>query len=88
MSSQAISDIKSYRRRLLRHHISEFEIAAEAGQESLFTADVDWGLMVRMITQLAGDIGKDQTAKLLHRLADLTAEGAFLSFSKTDLTEI
>lgn len=88
MSSPVISNIKSYRRRLLRHHISEFEIAVEAGRESLFTADADWGLMVRMITQLAGDIGKDQTAKLLQRLADLTSKGAFLSFSKTDLTEI
>ncbi|MBS4045656.1 MAG: hypothetical protein KG075_04880 [Alphaproteobacteria bacterium] len=88
MSTQRTSDIKNYRRRLLRHHQTEFEIAAEAAKEGQFTEEVDWPRMMRMTSQLTGDIGKDQTEKLLRRLADLTGAGAFLSFSKTDLTEI
>lgn len=88
MSTQRMSDMKNYRRRLLRHHQTEFEIAAEAAKEGQFTEEVDWPKVMRMISQLTGDIGKDQTERLLRRLADLAAAGVFLSFSTTDLTKI
>ncbi len=88
MSAQRTNDIKNYRRRLLRHHQTELEIAVEAAKEGQFTEEVDWPLMLRMITQLTADVGKDQTEKLLRRLAELTASGAFLSFAESDLTKI
>jgi len=57
-------------KRLLAQYKSKINDAILGTEESGLMEMIDFPLILSMGTQMIGDIGKDNTDKLLHRLAD------------------